>query len=123
VEATVVSLGVVVLAALVGLAMAFAGLAARRGGAVAFVRLCWVPLVALVLAMIARERLGLTLVLALLAIVLASVGLVAFGIALTVGAKRQGSSSAAALMWATIVAGIPLLTPAIMWVVRGMHPR
>ena len=117
------SLGFVVVVALVGLAMAFAGLAAQRGGAAAFVRLCWLPLAALAFALIARGRLGLTLLLVLFVIVLASVGLLAFGIALSVGAKRQGSSSTGALMWGTVVAGMPLLALAVMWMVRGMQTR
>ena len=117
------SLGVVVVVALVGLAIAFAALAAQRGGATAFVRLCWLPLAALVLALILRDRLGLTLLLVLFVVLLASVGLFAFGIALAVGAKRQGSSSTGALMGGTVVAGIPLLALAISWLVRGMQTR
>jgi len=116
-----VSVGVLSLIALAILAVAFMALASSRGMARAFVSFCWVPLAALILLLVQRNRLGLEALLLLMVILVLAVVLVGLGAALSVKASRRGDSSAIALKWGTLAAAVPLLILAAGWVMDALH--
>src|SRR5262249_20722053 len=115
------SVGVLLLTSLAGLAIAFMALASRHSMARAFVWFCWVPLAALIFLLLLRNRLGLEAVVLLVLIPVSAVGLVAVGVARSVGASRGGDSSAIALKWGTLVAAVPLLVLAAGWMMGALR--
>jgi len=84
-----------------------------RGTPVAFLRLCWVPLALLVLAWLLQRRLGYAVILLLVTALIASVGLVGFGLVETVRATRRGLGTGRSLILATAIAGSPLVWMAL----------
>ena len=114
--------GILTMIAMAALAVGFAALASRRGTADAFMRLCWVPLAALVLTLVQQRQLGLTIMIALFVVALATLVLTGLGVGLAVGARRRGAP-ASALVLGTLVASMPLLFLAARWVVDSMRMR
>jgi len=79
-----------------------------------------VPLAALVLTLVQQRRLGLSVIVAFVWILLGSAALVVLGIALAVGAKRR-SASPRALVLGTIVASMPLLLLVALWLTGSIR--
>ncbi len=101
------TVGILALIVGVGIALAFAGAAARRGAPTNYLWICWLPLGGFAATVIERDRLGLGLIAVMGVILLASAGLAALGVVLTVRALRHKDAAAGPLIWGTLVAAAP----------------
>ena len=115
-----ITAGALVLVGLAAVTLAFAVVSSRRGGPSAFVALCWVPLLALVLGVALHERLGYAVLAVLAASAVGSVVLVVLGTLLVVGACRTGTGSIRLLVSATLVAAAPLVALLAIWAIRAL---
>lgn len=86
-----------------------------RGSPLSLLRLCWVPLALLLLAWLLQRQLGYAVILPLVTAMISSVGLVGFGVVEIVRAARQRPGTGKSLIWATLLAALPLLLTAL-WV-------
>lgn len=89
--------------------LAFLLISKWRDVGFAYLVLCWVPIVALSAAYLVRERLGYSALAILMAVTVASLGLVALGVGLSVRARQMGLRDANRIVVGTVVAGIPAL--------------
>src|SRR5262245_44588195 len=123
-NAGMASVGLLSLIAVFGLSIVLVLLASRWGAAIAFVRLCWIPLATVLLVLVLKDRLGLEILLLLATVLFVTVGFVATGMTLAVAAVRRRSPSARSLIWGTLIAAAPLLLVAAPWVVQAFrrHP-
>jgi hypothetical protein len=96
------------------IATAFSAISYARGPRFAFLAICWLPLAALVSAVGAHHHLGYGMIGVLMAILVASVGLVFLGVNLCAKAMREGAPSSW-LIGGTLVAALPLLILLARW--------
>jgi hypothetical protein len=95
-------------------AMAFAAISSARGLRFAFLAICWLPLAALLLAVGAHHHLGYAMIGVLMAILVASVGIVTLGIFLCFNAAREGGASYS-LIAGIVIGALPLLILLARW--------
>lgn len=91
------------------LGLVFALICVRLGALAGYLAASWVPVIGLLLGLAFRDRLGLSLLVVDLLVLLAIVVLVAMGVRLTLQARRAGSALVGQLAWATLLAALPLV--------------
>ncbi|HJQ81135.1 MAG TPA: hypothetical protein VJ828_14340 [Lacipirellulaceae bacterium] len=95
-------------------AMAFAAIAYARGPRFAFFAICWLPLAALLLVVGAHHHLGYAMIGVLMAILVASMGILALGVYLWAKTAREGRASYS-LIAGIFMAALPLLVLLARW--------
>jgi hypothetical protein len=74
-----------------------------------FLRVSWLPLASLLLALAFRSQLGRSILAVVILVAVMSLCMVGIGISLIIRTRREGSGSTTGLATATIVASTPLL--------------
>ena len=85
-----------------------------RGVSFAYLALCWVPIVGLIVPYFMRDQLGWDAIAIWMWVAVASLGLVAVGVGLTIRARRIGLRDATWLSVATFFVAIPALIGVIV---------
>jgi uncharacterized membrane protein len=96
------------------IAMSFAAISYARGPRFAFLAICWLPLAALFLAVGAHHHLVYGMVGVLMAILVASVSILALGVYLWAETAREGRASYS-LIAGIFIAALPLLVLLARW--------
>jgi uncharacterized membrane protein len=99
---------------LVFVAIAFATISYARGPRFAFLAICWLPLAALLLAVGAHHHLGYGMVGVLMAILVASVSILAIGVYLWAKTARERAAGNS-LIAGILIAALPILILLARW--------
>jgi hypothetical protein len=92
----------------------FAAISSARGARFAFLAICWLPLAALFSAVGAHHHLGYGMIGVLMAILVASVSILALGVYLWAKTAREGGTSYS-LIAGIVIAALPLLILLARW--------